>query len=385
MAAVVAAGGIATALAPKFGSWACLPPLPGSAYPAHDLSAEFFQGIDAVPWWFNTKTPVLAKNLTGRPTLLLCWGTYCGSCLEEFRTLSKLFERYPELGGLSVILATDEDPGRVERFLERRRQDRKQIDWTTAAGAKELFRVLGITEVPATFLYKPGRPLVRASTITEGSLPELRDALAGEWPQPLVPEPGYAVRRNGDSRQLPVAASRPLECLEGDAEALTELVKRLRDLRGHPLPDDISWDLPLKLYQLNLPRGLEAWQGDPTCRFDALNSNILMLLKFPPESRQRKELLEGLFRVLRLETRDPDEEPRYGALLFLKAALQTSRLPITGPASRQHLISPQERRRIARLAASLDDLAGENEKRELKELKRELRRQRETDRYEIAA
>ncbi|WP_324276988.1 TlpA disulfide reductase family protein [Blastococcus brunescens] len=135
-------------------------------------------GADALP---QLTLPCLGPGpdvdlhrLTGRPTLVNLWATWCGPCREEMPLLQEAYARHGEQVRFLGVDVQD-DPEAARWFL-----DEHGIDYPHAVDADgELLRQLGIRGLPVTLaLDADGRVVDRAvGQLTSAELQRLIDDL----------------------------------------------------------------------------------------------------------------------------------------------------------------------------------------------------------------
>ena len=117
---------------------------------------------------------VALDRLTGRPTLVNLWATWCGPCREEMPMLQEAHARHGEQIRFLGVDVQD-DPEAARWFL-----DEHDIDYTHAVDTDgELLRQLGIRGLPVTLaLDAEGRVIDRVvGQLTSEELQGLIDAL----------------------------------------------------------------------------------------------------------------------------------------------------------------------------------------------------------------
>ena len=117
---------------------------------------------------------VALDRLTGRPTLVNLWATWCGPCREEMPLLQDAHARHGEQVRLLGVDVQD-DPEAARWFL-----DELGVDYPHAVDADgELLRQLGIRGLPVTIaLDADGRVVDRAvGQLTAEELQRLIDGL----------------------------------------------------------------------------------------------------------------------------------------------------------------------------------------------------------------
>ena len=96
--------------------------------------------------WIRGK-PEEENGFSGKNVILEFWGTHCGPCITAIQHLNELVDSYGNEETLFVSL-THEEPGIVERFLERR-----PIKGAVAIDRDgTTFKAYGIRGIPHTFL-----------------------------------------------------------------------------------------------------------------------------------------------------------------------------------------------------------------------------------------
>ncbi len=127
-----------------------------------------------------------------RPKFIVieCWATWCSPCLANIHHLNELSEslRSKEVAFLSI---TDEEPSKIERFL----QKRKMSGWVACDTSKAFFRSLNVQSLPRTFILNEegiicfdGRPedlsaekILSANPFIQLDIPSATCPKTGSW------------------------------------------------------------------------------------------------------------------------------------------------------------------------------------------------------------
>ncbi|MCZ2818003.1 TlpA family protein disulfide reductase [Modestobacter sp. VKM Ac-2984] len=135
-------------------------------------------GVDALPPLtlpcLGPGPDVALDRLTGRPTLVNLWATWCAPCREEMPMLQDAHARHDEQVRFLGVDVQD-DPDAARWFL-----DEHDIDYPHAVDAGgELLRELGMRGLPVTLALDPdGRVIDRVvGQLTSEDLQRLIDAL----------------------------------------------------------------------------------------------------------------------------------------------------------------------------------------------------------------
>lgn len=97
------------------------------------------------------------KTYAGRVMLVNFWGTWCKPCLKELPEFDQLYRRYRKHGMTLVAIATDEDPGPVKEYIDKRKLAAKVL-----IGAEDYAGQYGSPKFPFTFIVDE-RGVIRAS------------------------------------------------------------------------------------------------------------------------------------------------------------------------------------------------------------------------------
>lgn len=97
------------------------------------------------------------KTYAGRVMLVNFWGTWCKPCLKELPEFDQLYRRYRKHGMTLVAIATDEDPGPVKEYIDKRKLAAKVL-----IGAEDYAGQYGSPKFPFTFVVDE-RGVIRAS------------------------------------------------------------------------------------------------------------------------------------------------------------------------------------------------------------------------------
>ena len=116
------------------------------------------------------------RQLTGRPTLVNLWATWCGPCREEMPMLQEAYARHAEQVRFLGVDVQD-DPEAARWFLAEH-----DIDYPHAVDPDgELLRQLGVRGLPGTLALDADGHVVDRSVgqLSGGELQRLIDALRG--------------------------------------------------------------------------------------------------------------------------------------------------------------------------------------------------------------
>ena len=97
------------------------------------------------------------KSYRGRVMLVNFWGTWCTPCLKELPEFDQLYRRYRKHGLTLVAIATDEDPGPVKEYIDKRKLAAKVL-----IGAEDYAGQYGSPKFPFSFVVDE-KGVIRAS------------------------------------------------------------------------------------------------------------------------------------------------------------------------------------------------------------------------------
>jgi thiol-disulfide isomerase/thioredoxin len=135
--------------------------LPKPVYTKIDASCGKDEGLGTKLKPFDLKSvdgkASTNKTYAGRVMLVNFWGTWCKPCLKELPEFDQLYRRYRKHGMTLVAIATDEDPGPVKEYIDKRKLAAKVL-----IGAEDYAGQYGSPKFPFTFVVDE-RGVIRAS------------------------------------------------------------------------------------------------------------------------------------------------------------------------------------------------------------------------------
>lgn len=119
-------------------------------------------------------TPISPDRFKGKPTLLIFWCSWCGSCKDELPVMDKFSIGKRDEINIFTIVADGERESKVRRFVEQ-----KKLTLPVILDIKEkTARSYGVRMVPTTFLIDPnGLMLGMIVGERDWSLPEAWTAI----------------------------------------------------------------------------------------------------------------------------------------------------------------------------------------------------------------
>jgi peroxiredoxin len=70
---------------------------------------------------------ITEQDLSGKITVINVWATWCPNCLNELDALNALEQMYRGNRSVNFLAVSDEDPAKIQSFLNRRQFNFKQI------------------------------------------------------------------------------------------------------------------------------------------------------------------------------------------------------------------------------------------------------------------
>jgi len=70
---------------------------------------------------------ITEQDLSGKITVINVWATWCPNCLNELDALNALEQKYRGNRSVNFLAVSDEDPAKIQAFLNRRQFNFKQI------------------------------------------------------------------------------------------------------------------------------------------------------------------------------------------------------------------------------------------------------------------
>ena len=70
---------------------------------------------------------ITEQDLSGKITVINVWATWCPNCLNELDALNALEQMYRGNRSVNFLAVSDEDPAKIQAFLNRRQFNFKQI------------------------------------------------------------------------------------------------------------------------------------------------------------------------------------------------------------------------------------------------------------------
>jgi thiol-disulfide isomerase/thioredoxin len=136
--------------------------------------------------WFHAKEPITSFE-EGRVYVVEFWATWCGPCIASMPHLAEIQQRHAD--DVTVISVSDEDPEKIEKFLDREKGDTtfREITsgyWLTTDPDRSVstayMRAAGQSGIPAAFIVGKtgviewiGHPMRMDEPIAK--------VIAGEW------------------------------------------------------------------------------------------------------------------------------------------------------------------------------------------------------------
>jgi thiol-disulfide isomerase/thioredoxin len=121
------------------------PPLPANATADYEWSVRTLDD-----------QPVEMASFKGKIVFLNFWATWCGPCVAEMASIQRLWELTKD-DGAAFVVASNEEPGKISAFLEKRR-----LTLPVYRMKGEPPAAFQTTGIPATFILSPdGRILLK--------------------------------------------------------------------------------------------------------------------------------------------------------------------------------------------------------------------------------
>lgn len=90
---------------------------------------------------------VTSASLSGAPSLVVLWATWCPSCLQEIPYLKRTWEADSARGLRMVSLSVDDSPAAVPLVVQR-----SAMTWPVGISAGPWFGAMGLESIPQVFL-----------------------------------------------------------------------------------------------------------------------------------------------------------------------------------------------------------------------------------------
>jgi len=188
--------------------------------------------------WIRGEAP--AEWEPGKVYVLECWATWCAPCVAAIPHVDDLHDRYHDRG-LRVIGVNVWENGRdkVAAFVERKGEGMSYpVAYTGKGGAfeTEWLKPGGVTGIPAAFVVKEGRVLVKThpSRLTDALIEALLEG--GDTEEQALDSLAQAERRQASARAASIALHQAMGAKDRDRikARLAELEKADPDGRGLP-------------------------------------------------------------------------------------------------------------------------------------------------------
>jgi len=125
--------------------------LPAPVHTRIEPSCGQDSGVGSSLHAFELKTPdgktVTDRSYRNRVLLVNFWGTWCEPCLKELPEFDRIYRRYRALGLTLIAIATDEDAGPVQTFV-----DRRKIAAKILLGGQKYAETYASNQFPFTFV-----------------------------------------------------------------------------------------------------------------------------------------------------------------------------------------------------------------------------------------
>ena len=143
--------------------------LPAPAYElAGEVCRERFNVGESVKAFelpsLDGNSTIAPSQYAGRVMVLNFWGTWCKPCLEELPAFGSLHRMYFNHGMSLVAVATDEDPGPVQAFV-----DKHALVADIALSGEDAAGAYGRPEFPYTFVVNGEGTIVAAYQFVDGA------------------------------------------------------------------------------------------------------------------------------------------------------------------------------------------------------------------------
>lgn len=96
--------------------------------------------------------PIDVSRFENKVVILNLWATWCGPCIREMPDLEKMQKELPD--DIVLILASDEEPDRINRFLESNSFDLEFLRLNSSLES------LGVYSLPTTFVINRNGELI---------------------------------------------------------------------------------------------------------------------------------------------------------------------------------------------------------------------------------
>lgn len=154
---------------------------------AQSLVGKKMPSLDMLAW---VQQPQPLLSFHPKFIVIECWATWCSPCLANLPHLNELSASLNK-EQVAFLSITDEEPSKIERFL----QKRKMNGWVACDTSKALFQSLNIQSLPRTFILNDkgiicfdGRPedltaekILSANPFVETPTPSANCPKSGSW------------------------------------------------------------------------------------------------------------------------------------------------------------------------------------------------------------